>query len=435
MKSHLHDPLEHRRVKLIRRKMVCSTAFIRKLFLVLSCIARRACTVDDALVWRKFFVQRSSEIRMMAHAAWQYASKRMLAATACTSLAFPALSASMCSAAGEDASLAEKSRASAVQVRPELHAAAKLDLDRVQDWESFREHGHKMVDFIADYYKTVHTRPVKAQVEPGYLQKCLPQAAPDKPESFDAVMHDVTQHIMPGVTHWQHPGFLAYFPANTSVPGLLGDMLSGMFNVIGFSWVASPACTELEGVVMDWLHDLLGLPAHFHSSGAGGGVIQGTASEATAVALLAALSRAHARRPEGTTQQEWASKFVVYTSDQAHSSVKKAAMVAGVPPGQFRALPASSAAPPACLADSGFTDRNFSLQGSTLRSAVEEDLAKGLVPVFACGTLGSTSTGAFDDLKGLGKVCKDVCSISVSFACIAALVKPRTHDCCTFFTV
>jgi len=308
---------------------------------------------------------------------------------------------------------------SAVGVRPELHAAAKLDLDRVQDWESFREHGHKMVDFIADYYKSVHTLPVKAQVEPGYLQKRLPSAAPDKPESFDAVMQDVTEHIMPGVTHWQHPGFLAYFPANTSVPGLLGDMLSGMFNVIGFSWVASPACTELEGVVMDWLHDLLGLPAQFHSSGAGGGVIQGTASEATAVALLAALSRAHAHRPPGMSQEQWAAKFVVYTSNQAHSSVKKAAMVAGVPLSQFRALPATSAPPPACLADSGFTDSNFSLLGSTLRTAVQRDVAAGLVPVFACGTLGSTSTGAFDDLRGLGTVCKEVCSWVGACVCIA----------------
>ena len=368
----------------------------------------------------------------MAHTAWQHAAKRAIAAAACSSIIVPTLSASMCSASSAlpDTSAAAKKTAeaaapqdmssrSAVGVRPELHAAAKLDLDRVQDWESFREHGHKMVDFIADYYKSVHTLPVKAQVEPGYLQKRLPSAAPDKPESFDAVMQDVTEHIMPGVTHWQHPGFLAYFPANTSVPGLLGDMLSGMFNVIGFSWVASPACTELEGVVMDWLHDLLGLPAQFHSSGAGGGVIQGTASEATAVALLAALSRAHAHRPPGMSQEQWAAKFVVYTSNQAHSSVKKAAMVAGVPLSQFRALPATSAPPPACLADSGFTDSNFSLLGSTLRTAVQRDVAAGLVPVFACGTLGSTSTGAFDDLRGLGTVCKEVCSWVGACVCIA----------------
>ena len=288
----------------------------------------------------------------------------------------------------------------------EAHKAHHEVFQQVQDWETFRQHGHAMVDFIADYYASVGQHPVKAAVAPGYLRERLPSEVPSSPHSFQEVLADVQAHIMPGVTHWQHKGFLAYFPANTSVPGLLGDMLSGMFNVIGFSWVASPACTELEAITLDWLHGLLGLPEHFASTGAGGGVIQGTASEATAVALLAAKARAQARRPQGVTEDEWASRFVVYTSSQAHSSVKKAAMIAGIALDRFRALPTTPSPAPDCLRDTARAGANHALTGATLQAAVDADVKAGLVPIYACATLGSTSTGAFDDIEGLGRVAK-----------------------------
>jgi aromatic-L-amino-acid/L-tryptophan decarboxylase len=136
-------------------------------------------------------------------------------------------------------------------------------------------------------------------------------------------MSDVDEFIMPGMTHWQHPSFFAYFSANSSFPGILGEMMSGMFNVIGFNWICSPACTELETIVLDWLAKALKLPESFLSQGKGGGVIQGTASEATLVALLAAKSKALNEKKEFE-------KLVVYCSDQAHSSIRKACMIAGI---------------------------------------------------------------------------------------------------------
>lgn len=213
--------------------------------------------------------------------------------------------------------------------------------------ERFRTEGHKVVDFIADYYKNVHKMPVKSQVKPGYLAPMLPTGPPEEGEPLDRVLSDVENLIMPGVTHWQSPRFMAYFPAGSSWPGLIGEMLSGMFNVIGFSWVASPAASELETIMLDWLGELLALPKDFHSSGTGGGVIQGTASEATLVALLAARARALEQMTgaeegeKGDIFDSANSKFVVYTSEQAHSSVQKAAMIAGIPLSRFRKIKTS----------------------------------------------------------------------------------------------
>ncbi|XP_052118635.1 tyrosine decarboxylase 2, partial [Arachis duranensis] len=159
---------------------------------------------------------------------------------------------------------------------------------RSMDAEQLREHAHKMVDFIADYYKTIETFPVLSQVQPGYLEKLLPDSAPDYPETLEHVLNDVQEKILPGVTHWQSPNYFAYFPSNSSIAGFLGEMLSAGFNIVGFSWITSPAATELETIVLDWLAKALKLPHDFHSTGQGGGVIQGTASEAVLVVLLAA---------------------------------------------------------------------------------------------------------------------------------------------------
>lgn len=272
------------------------------------------------------------------------------------------------------------------------------------EWEAFRETGKAMVDAIADYYGSLARgeRPVKpVGVSPGYLRPLLPSAAPEEPRSFSDVMADVNSAILPGVTHWQHPSFFAFFPANTSPPAMLGDMLSHALGVIGFSWAASPACTELETVVLDWLAGLCDVGPKWRSDGTGGGVIQGTASEATLVALLAAKARAVARAKAdaGASSSGGApldagaltGRFVVYASDQAHSSVQKAVMVAGLQPAQFVTLPASPAS-------------GYALDPAALAAAMDADVAAGRVPLLVVASSGTTSSGAFDPLADVAAV-------------------------------
>lgn len=190
------------------------------------------------------------------------------------------------------------------------------------DAEEFRENAHKVVDFIADYYRDIEKFPVRSQVQPGYLQTLLPDNAPEYPETLESVLTDIQNKIIPGITHWQSPNFFAFYPSNSSTAGLLGEMLSGGFSVIGFSWISSPAATELEAIVLDWLGKIINLPEAFLLSGKGGGVIQGTASEAILVALLAARDKALKAMHVGSLE-----KLVVYGSDQTHSSLEKACMV------------------------------------------------------------------------------------------------------------
>ncbi|HUP99180.1 MAG TPA: pyridoxal-dependent decarboxylase, partial [Aeromicrobium sp.] len=178
--------------------------------------------------------------------------------------------------------------------------------------EEFRRHGHAAVDWIADYYQRIEQFPVLAQVSPGDIRAGLPEHPPERGEPFEDVLRDIDDKLMPGITHWQHPSFFAYFPANTSGPAILGDLLSSGLGVQGMLWATSPAATELETHVLDWLADLLDLPARFRSTGPGGGVIQHTASDAALVALLAALHRAS----DGATEHQGvaAGRYAVYTS-------------------------------------------------------------------------------------------------------------------------
>uniref|UniRef100_A0A8D2JMW1 Aromatic-L-amino-acid decarboxylase n=1 Tax=Sciurus vulgaris TaxID=55149 RepID=A0A8D2JMW1_SCIVU len=185
----------------------------------------------------------------------------------------------------------------------------------------FRRRGKEMVDYVADYLEGIEGRPVYPDVEPGYLRPLIPTAAPQEPEAFEDIINDIEKIIMPGVTHWHSPYFFAYFPTASSYPAMLADMLCGAIGCIGFSWAASPACTELETVMMDWLGKMLQLPEAFLAgkAGEGGGVIQGSASEATLVALLAARTKVirqlQARTPE-LTQAAIMEKLVAYSSDQ-----------------------------------------------------------------------------------------------------------------------
>ncbi|TXG63911.1 hypothetical protein EZV62_010905 [Acer yangbiense] len=255
------------------------------------------------------------------------------------------------------------------------------------DAEQLRDYGHQMVDFIADYYNSIESFPVLSQVQPGYLHKLIPDSAPNHPESLQNVL-DGEAKILPGVTHWQSPNYFAYYPSNSSVAGFLGEMLSAGLNIVGFSWITSPAATELEMIVLDWLGKMLKLPEHFLSTGQGGGVIQGTASEAVLVVLLAA--RDKALRKVGKNALE---KLVVYASDQTHASLPKACQIAGIHPENCRILKTDSST-------------NYSISPDLLTEAILHDLGVGLIPLFLCATVGTTSSTAVDPLLELGKISK-----------------------------
>lgn len=260
------------------------------------------------------------------------------------------------------------------------------------DTAEFRRRGKEMVDYVADYLENIEKRQVYPDVEPGYLRTLIPEDAPQEPETYEDVVKDIERVIMPGVTHWHSPYFFAYFPTANSFPALLADMLSGAIGCIGFSWAASPACTELETVMLDWLGKMLKLPEEFlaGTEGKGGGVIQGTASEATLVALLAARSRMVKRILNDDPEKQEAdiiSRLVAYSSDQAHSSVERAALIGGV---KMKKIP---------------TDCKFAVRGETFQKILEEDKAAGLIPFYFCATLGTTPSCAFDRVTEIGPIC------------------------------
>ncbi|VFR00595.1 unnamed protein product [Cuscuta campestris] len=256
------------------------------------------------------------------------------------------------------------------------------------DAEQLREFGHRMVDFIADYYSDIESFPVLSQVQPGYLRGILPESAPTYPETLQDVLQDVQTKILPGVTHWQSPDFYAYFPSNNSVAGFLGEMLISGISIVGFSWISSPAATELEMIVLDWLAKALNLPECFLSTGHGGGVIQGSASEAVLVVLLAARDRI--LRQVG---RECIGKLVVYASDQTHASLQKASRIAGIYPENFHSIKANSST-------------EYAISPSSLHEAISKDIAAGLIPFFLCATVGTTSSTAIDPLLALGNIAK-----------------------------
>ncbi|MDY7227442.1 pyridoxal-dependent decarboxylase [Hyalangium rubrum] len=261
--------------------------------------------------------------------------------------------------------------------------------------EEFRRLGHQMVDWIANYWARLESFPVRSQVAPGEVAAKLPLHAPEEGlgggEGWDAVFRDLDAVVLPGITHWQSPSFFAYFPANASGPAVLGELLSAGLGVQGMLWSTSPAATELETRVLDWLAELMALPQAFRStSGTGGGVIQGTASEATLVAMVAARARVRRQRPGDAP-------LVAYASTQAHSSVLKAAMLCGV------ARDASDTLHVRMVE----TDASYAMNPEALQRALGEDLAAGRQPFFVCASLGTTSSGAFDPLGPVSRAMGD----------------------------
>ncbi len=248
--------------------------------------------------------------------------------------------------------------------------------------EEFRRWGYKTIDWIADYLDKVEQFPVLSQVKPEEIRAKLPATAPQKGESFEKILNDIDEIIVPGLTHWQSPNFFAFFPTGISAPSILGELISAGMGVQGMLWVTSPACTELETHVLDWLVDMLGLPSQFKSSTAGGGVIQDSASSASLAALLAAREQVKAD----------INKLVVYTSTQAHSSIEKAAKIAGINCENLRFIE---------------VDACYSMCPEKLQQQVVDDIQSGLIPIYIAATIGTTSSNAVDPLTKIGAIAQE----------------------------
>ncbi|WP_249933331.1 pyridoxal-dependent decarboxylase [Blastococcus sp. CCUG 61487] len=274
--------------------------------------------------------------------------------------------------------------------------------------EQFRQHGHEVVDWIADYWSRIGTFPVRSTAAPGDVRAALPPAPPEQGEPFGDVLADLDRVVVPGLTHWQHPGFFGYFPANTSGPSVLGDLVSAGLGVQGMSWVTSPAATELEQHVMDWFAELLGLPASFRSTGSGGGVVQDSSSGANLVALLAALHRASGG---GTVRcGVEPDRATVYVSAETHSSMEKAVRVAGLGSDAVRIVE---------------VDGDLAMDPGALAARMARDVARGYTPVLVCATVGTTSTTAVDPLAALGPICREHGAwlhVDAAYAGVSALV-------------
>ncbi len=249
--------------------------------------------------------------------------------------------------------------------------------------EEFRAHGHTLIDWIADLLHDVEQRPIQAPVEPGEVRAKIPPTIPEHGEPFEALLTDLDDIVMPGITTWQHPGWFAYFPTGAAPPSVLAELVSAALGSQGMLWSTGPAVTEVETAMMDWLVDLLGLPSTWRmDTGPGGGVLQMSASDSTHTALVVA--RHLATRDGGSTDD-----VVAYVSSQAHSSIEKGAAVAG-----YRHLR---------LID---VDDTFAMRPSALADAIADDVAEGLVPTFVCSAVGTTATTAVDPVRAIGELAR-----------------------------
>jgi aromatic-L-amino-acid/L-tryptophan decarboxylase len=255
--------------------------------------------------------------------------------------------------------------------------------------DELRRRGHELIDWIADYLDRVETFPVLSLVAPGDVRKRLPEDPPETGESFDTVLADVENIILPGITHWQSPNFFAYFPSNSSGPSILGELLSAGLGVQGMIWATSPAATELETHVLDWLVGMLDLPDFFHSRTEGGGVIQDTASSAALCALVAARER---KTGLATNRAGCRGGLVAYTSSHAHSSIEKAVKIAGIGREQLRLVE---------------VDADYAMSAGALAERIAFDRKEGLEPFFVSATVGTTSSNAIDPLPEIGRIARD----------------------------
>jgi len=252
--------------------------------------------------------------------------------------------------------------------------------------EEFRRIGHQLIDWIADYRMRVAELPVRSQVEPGAVRAQLPSEPPAQPESFDHIFNDLEQIILPGLSHFQSPKFFGYFPANGELSSVLGDYLSTGLGALGLSWQSSPALTELEELVTDWMRQMVGL------SDSWSGVIQDTASTCTLLALITARERgSNYSLVRGGLQSE-ANPLIVYVSSHSHSSVEKAALLAGFGRANLRMIE---------------VDENYAMKPDALKQTLQADLEAGLVPCAVVATTGTTTTTALDPVKAIAEIARE----------------------------
>lgn len=254
------------------------------------------------------------------------------------------------------------------------------------DSEAFRRHGHQLVEWIAGYLEGIESYPVLSQAGPGDVKRSLPGEPPIEGEPFDAILADFEHLILPGITHWNHPGFFAYFAITASGPGILGEFLSAALNAQGMLWRTSPSVTELEEVTLGWLRRLIGLPDEF------GGVIYDTASIASMHALTAAREQAVAGvREDGLAGRPEVGRLRVYCSEHAHSSIDKGVIAIGLGHSALRKIPA---------------DEAFRMRPDLLESAIAEDRAAGITPIAVVATVGTTSTTSVDPVPQIAGICE-----------------------------
>ncbi len=251
--------------------------------------------------------------------------------------------------------------------------------------EEFRRIGHQLIDWIADYRTRISSLPVRSALEPGAVRAQLPATPPAKPETFDQVFNDLDQILLPGLSHWQHPNFYGYFPGNCDLASALGDYLSTGLGVLGLSWQSSPSLTELEEVVTDWMRQMTGLSDQWS------GVIQDTASTSTLVALLCARERTSSYSLSNGGLQAEAKPLVVYASEQCHSSVEKAALLAGFGRSNLHLIP---------------TDEHYAMRPDALEKALGEDVQHGSIPCAVVATTGTTTTTALDPVEPLADLAR-----------------------------
>ena len=254
------------------------------------------------------------------------------------------------------------------------------------DIDEFRKHGHQLIDWMADYMDTVEKLPVRSQVKPGEISNRLKEKLPINGEPMENIIDDFKTTILPGITHWQHPRFFAYFPANSSPPSVLAEMLTATLGAQCMLWQTSPAATEMETRMMQWLASMIDLPKKFS------GVIQDSASSATLCALLTAREKATSWKTNELGFMTIAKKLIVYTSEEAHSSIEKGAKIAGFGKDNIRFIP---------------TDNKFSMCANTLRKEIQSDLDKGFVPTCVVASIGTTGVGAVDPIKKIATLCKE----------------------------
>jgi len=249
--------------------------------------------------------------------------------------------------------------------------------------EEFREHGHQLIDWLADYHATLATRPVMSPDQPGDITARIPAAPPDQPEPFSNVLADLDTLVLPGLTLWQHPRFFGYFPCNALLAGVLGDVACTGLGVLGLSWQSSPAMTEVEDVVLDWVRQMTGLSSAWH------GVIQDTASTSTLVALITARERTTSYALSRGGLQAEPRPLAIYASAHSHSSVVKAALLAGFGRDNLRLVPC---------------DASYAMDPAALDALIQRDLAAGILPCAIVATTGTTTTTAIDPIAAIAEI-------------------------------